>query len=275
MIKSMTGFGSSEANIPGLGKAGVEMRSVNHRFLDVICHLPEGFSYLEEKIKKEIARKIGRGRITCQFSIIAGTKEKFLINKQLLKEYHHSLDSLRKQLGIKQPLALDTLIHLPGVLSIEEKKGYGNRIWSKLRPLVNAALLGLVRTRSKEGSALYLDLRERSEDLKANLEAIRKRFKKVIREKVSRISAADEQASFIKSSDITEEIVRIRFHINNFKKKIRKSGLVGKELDFIAQELSRESNTMGAKSIDAIISSSVVAMKSQIEKVREQLQNVE
>jgi len=275
MIKSMTGFGSSATSLPGVGKASVEIRSVNHRFLDVVCHLPEGFSYLEEKIKKEIASKIGRGRVTFQFSLAAGMKEKFFINKQLVKDYYRALSGLRRQLGISQPLAMDTLIHLPGVLKIEESKEQGGEIWPKLRPLVNAALLGLVRTRSKEGEALYLDLKQRNAELKTNLEMVNKRFKKVIREKVKEICNAEEQASFIKSSDITEEIVRMRFHVNNFKKKIKKSGLIGKELDFIAQELSRESNTMGAKSIDAIISGSVVAMKSQIEKIREQLQNVE
>jgi len=271
----MTGFGNSEANIPGLGKASFEIRSVNHRFLDVVCHLPEGFSYLEEKIKKEIAKKIKRGRVVCLLNIITKPRERFLINKQLLKEYYSSLSSLRRQLNIKQPLQLDTLIHLPGVLSIEEGRNHNHKTWRKLKTLINVVLADLVTTRVKEGQALYLDLKQRNEELKNNLEVIKKRFKRVIKEKVSKIPTAEEKASFIKSSDITEEIIRINYHVNNFKKKLKKSGLIGKELDFIAQELSREANTMGAKSIDAIISSSVVAMKSQIEKIREQLQNVE
>ena len=275
MLKSMTGFGKSEANVPAFGKVGFEVRSVNHRFLDIACHLPEGFAYLEGRIKKEIEKKIKRGRVTCLVNIIAKQEEKVLINKRLLKEYYFSLNKLKRQLKIKEPLRMDTLIGLPGVLTVEESRNHGNRIWRKLRPLINAAITALAQTRTKEGSALYLDLKQRNEELKNALELISKRFKKVIEEKVNLIPAAEEKAAFIKSSDITEEIIRLRFHINNFKKKLKKTGPVGKELDFIAQELSREVNTVGAKSIDAIISSSVVDMKSQIEKTREQLQNVE
>lgn len=271
----MTGFGSSESNIPGLGKTSFEVRSVNHRFLEVICHLPEGFSYLEERIKKEIEKKIKRGRVVCLLNIITKPQEKVLINRALLKEYFLNLNRLKRQLDIKEPLALDTLIHLPGVLSLTELRNHKNRIWSKLRVVIRVALLNLVRTRLKEGQALYLDLKKRNEGLRDTLEIIKKRFKKVIKEKISQILTAEEKVSFLKSADITEEMVRMKFHINNFKKKLKKSYPVGKELDFIAQELSREANTMGAKSIDAIISNNVVGMKSQIEKIREQLQNVE
>jgi len=275
MLKSMTGFGKSEANIPAFGKVGFEVRSVNHRFLDIVCHFPEGFAYLEGRIKKEIEKKIKRGRITCLVNIIAKNEEKILINKRLLKEYYFSLNKLKRQLKIKEPLRMDTLIDLPGVLTVEESGNHRNRIWRKLRPLINAAITDLAQTRAKEGRALYLDLKQRSEELKNALDVIEKRFKKVIKEKIDQIPAPEEKASFIKSSDITEEIIRLRFHINNFRKKLKKTGPVGKELDFIAQELSREVNTVGAKSIDAIISSNVVEMKSEIEKIREQLQNVE
>lgn len=275
MLKSMTGFGKSEANIPAFGKVGFEVRSVNHRFLDIVCHFPEGFAYLEGRIKKEIEKKIKRGRITCLVNIIAKNEEKILINKRLLKEYYFSLNKLKRQLKIKEPLRMDTLIDLPGVLTVEESGNHRNRIWRKLRPLINAAITDLAQTRAKEGRALYLDLEQRSEELKNALDVIGKRFKKVIKEKIDQIPAPEEKASFIKSSDITEEIIRLRFHINNFRKKLKKTGPVGKELDFIAQELSREVNTVGAKSIDAIISSNVVEMKSKIEKIREQLQNVE
>lgn len=275
MLKSMTGFGKSEANIPAFGKVGFEVRSVNHRFLDIVCHFPEGFAYLEGRIKKEIEKKIKRGRITCLVNIIAKNEEKILINKRLLKEYYFSLNKLKRQLKIKEPLRMDTLIDLPGVLTVEESGNHRNRIWRKLRPLINAAITDLAQTRAKEGRALYLDLKQRSEELKDALDVIGKRFKKVIKEKIDQIPAPEEKASFIKSSDITEEIIRLRFHINNFRKKLKKTGPVGKELDFIAQELSREVNTVGAKSIDAIISSNVVEMKSKIEKIREQLQNIE
>lgn len=271
----MTGFASSQANIPHLGKVSFEIRSVNHRFLEVVCHLPEGFAYLEEKIKKEIQKKIKRGRITCVLNVVSKPEEKLLINKRLLKEYYSSLNRLRIQLGIKEPLKFDTLLNLPRVLNVQEQRDRRNRIWLRLRALIRIALLDLIETRAKEGEALYLDLKERNEELKSALEVIKKRFKKVIKEKMGQIPTAEEKVTFLKSADITEEIIRIRFHINNFKNKLKRAHPIGKELDFIAQELNREANTMGAKSIDAVISSNVVEMKSQIEKIREQLQNVE
>lgn len=275
MIKSMTGFGHSAAVIPAVGKVNIEIRSVNHRFLDVVCHLPDGFSYLEERVTKEIEKKIKRGRVTCLLNIVTVPQEKLLINKRLLREYHASLNRLSRQLNIREPLKLDTLIHLPGVLKIEEQKNYKNKIWSKLRVLLKISVGELAKTRSKEGQALYADLKKRSEQLKVDLEATKSRFKKVIQEKISQIASAEEKIGFLKSADITEEITRVRYHLHNFQNKLGKADPVGKELDFIAQELSRETNTMGAKSIDAIISSNVVGMKSQIEKIREQLQNVE
>jgi len=275
MIKSMTGFVDRQANLPGLGKVAIEMRSTNHKFLDIVCHLPEGFFYLEEKVKKEIEKKIKRGRITFLFNILSKPKEKVLLNKELLKQYYTSLNKLKTQLKIKEPLKLDTLLQLPGILNIEEPRNFKNRIWPRLRISIRLALIDLVRHRAKEGQALYLDLKQHNQELNHALGVIKSRFKKVVKEKVKQLPTSDEKSSFLKSSDINEEIIRIRFHINNFQKKLQKSGAVGKELDFIAQELSREANTIGAKSVDALVSGNVVAMKSQIEKMREQLQNVE
>jgi len=275
MIKSMTGFGSGDENIPGLGKVSLEIRSVNHKFLEVSCHFPDGFSYLEDKIKKEVQRKIGRGRVICLFNILAKPKEKILINKHLLKDYYVFLNKIKGELKIKEPLRLEALINLPGVLDTQGPGNYRGGVWAKLRAILRAALSELDKSRAKEGRALYQDLRRRSEDLKGILDNIKKRFKKVIKEKSSQILLPEEKASFLKSSDISEEITRMRFHIINFGGKLNRSVPVGKELDFISQELSREANTMGAKSIDAAVSADVVEMKSQIEKIREQLQNVE
>ena len=133
----------------------------------------------------------------------------------------------------------------------------------------------LLKTREKEGRAIYALLRNRSETLKANLNNIKTQFKKAIKDELKIIGTDEERSSFLKNTDITEEIERLAFHIGNFKDKISKRGSIGKELDFIAQEMQREANTMAAKSFDASISSQVVQMKSQIEKIREQAQNIE
>ncbi|MBU1091004.1 MAG: DUF1732 domain-containing protein, partial [Candidatus Omnitrophica bacterium] len=129
--------------------------------------------------------------------------------------------------------------------------------------------------RQKEGRAIGGYLRKRVEIQNQSLEAIKARFKKVIKEKLKLINLDEERASFLKDADITEEIERLGFHIKNFKNKLAKSGPIGKELDFIAQEMQREANTLGAKSIDTKISARAILIKSQIEKIREQVQNIE
>ena len=275
MIKSMTGFGSKEAEILPLGKMSVELRSTNHKFLETVVHLPEGFLSLEDRIKKEIEAKIKRGRVTCVVNIIDGQGQSVFINKRLLKNYLLTLKDIREQFQIKDTVDIDTLIHLPGVLSLVETNISKVHIWPALKRLINQALDDLLKTRQKEGCALYIYLKSRIKNLQANLDTLKIRFKKAIKDRISRIKTDEERSSFLKDTDITEEIERLAFHLKNFKNTLSKSGPVGKELDFIAQEMQRESNTIGAKSFDAPVSAKVVRLKSQVEKIREQLQNIE
>jgi uncharacterized protein (TIGR00255 family) len=276
MLNSMTGFASKELGIVPLGKISIELKSSNHKFLEIVFHLPETLLFLEERIKKEIEAKIKRGRVTCVLNIIGGQAASCVfINKELLKNYILAIRNTKEQLGIKDEISMDTLIHLPGVLSLVEAKTSKGNIWPRLKILVNQTLDDLVKTRQKEGRALYFHLKAKAETLKVNLAIIRTRFKKAIEDKIAKINTDEERASFLKDMDITEEIERLAFHIRNFQNKILKIGPMGKELDFIAQEMQREANTMGAKSFDVGVSGRVVEIKSQIEKIREQLQNIE
>lgn len=275
MIKSMTGFGSKEGRIAAFGKVSAELRSSNHKFLEIALHLPEGFLALEEKIKKEIEARIKRGRVTCVVNILGSQSPDIFINKPLLKKYASALKNIQEWFGIKEGIRLDTLIHLPGILSLAQGQIPKERIWPGLKTLVNQALGDLVKMRSKEGQALSVYLRSHSLSLNAQLGMIKARFKKAVKDKLTKIETDEERASFLKNTDISEEIERLAFHIRNFKNKLSKNGAVGKELDFIAQEMQREANTMAAKSFDAAISAKVVQTKSQIEKLREQVQNIE
>ncbi|MDD5155420.1 MAG: YicC family protein [Candidatus Omnitrophica bacterium] len=275
MIKSMTGFAAKELKLAGIGRISVELRSINHKFLETVLHLPEGFLSLEESIKKIIEVKIKRGRINCVVNIVGARPTEIFLNKQLLKNYISELTRAKEQLKIKDSVTLDTLIHLPGVLSLAESPVPGKTAWPHLKTLIASAVNDLVEARQKEGAALYGYLRKRGRSLQEDLKKAQARFKKIITERLGSINTDEERGAFLKDSDITEEIERLVFHISNFLKKIRKNGPVGKELDFIAQEMQREANTMAAKSCDGILSSKVVQIKSQIEKIREQLQNVE
>lgn len=275
MLNSMTGYGVKEAKILRGTKICVELRSSNHKFLEIVFHLPEALLSLEDRIKKEIEAKIKRGRVTCVINITGALSPGVFINKQLLKNYIKALRNIKEEFSIQDEAGMDTLIHLPGVLSLAENKIPKAQIWPTLKVLVNQALGDLLRMRQKEGRALYGYLKARSEALKTNLSFVKARFKKAIKDKITKIQTDEERASFLKESDIAEETERLGFHIQNFTNKISKIGPLGKELDFIAQEMQREANTIGAKSFDVGISARVVQIKSQIEKIREQLQNIE
>ncbi len=275
MIQSMTGFGSREDEVAPLGKISVELRSSNHKFLEVVFHLPEGFLALEDKIKKEIEAKIKRGRVTCAINAIGTKASNVSVNKTLLKNYILMLRNIKEQFQLKDEISINTLIHLPGVLSLEESSIPKQNPWSRLKILVNRAVDDLVKMRQKEGRALSGFLKNKAATLRVNLAVITIKFKKAIKEKLGQINTEEERSSFLKDTDITEEIERLAFHIRNFQSKLSKRGPIGKELDFIAQEMQREANTLAAKTFDAAISARVVQIKSQIEKIREQVQNIE
>lgn len=274
-MNSMTGFASREIAAAPFGKLSFEIRSTNHKFLEVVFHLPVGFLSLEDKIKKEIEARIKRGRVVCVMNILGSPANKIFVDQHLLRSYVVTLRDIKKEAGIKEEASLDTLINLPGVLTLTEDRHSKSGIWPRLNTLVQNTLEDLVGMRRKEGTALFTYLKNSAEALSRNLGFIRTKFAKLIKRKLVELKTPEERSSFLKDTDITEEMERLDFHIRNFKNKLSKSGPIGKELDFIAQEMQREANTMGAKSCDATISSRVVEIKSRIEKIREQLQNIE
>ena len=264
MLKSMTGFGRKEADIVGTGKVSVEFRSSNHKFFESIFHLPPQLLSLEEGVKKVLETKIKRGRVTCVINVVAGGVPSVFINRPLLKNYILALKKIKKQLQIEDDPSINTLIHLPGVLSLENNIYHEARLWPSLKILAQQALGKLEESRQKEGRALYAYLRMRAEALKTHLEVIQIRFKKIMKEKLTKIKTDEERAAFLKDKDITEEMERLVFHIRNFKTKLAQTGAIGKELDFIAQEMQREANTMAAKCCDVFISARGVQIKKHI-----------
>jgi len=275
IINSMTGFGSHEVEVNSIGRISVELRCTNHKFSETVFHLPEGLLSLEDKLKKEIESRIKRGRVYCAINIKGQLAQGIFVNRKLLKNYLHELNSVKKEFKIDGGLTLDSLIRLPGILSLKEDKPVGVFIWERLKPVFLQALKSLLIARQKEGKALAVLLNQRSVLLKKDLVFIKQRFVIAVKNKLKKIQAEDERVAFLKSADVTEETDRLYFHINNLQHKIIQGGSVGKELDFITQEMQREANTLAAKSFDLIISGRAVEMKSQIEKIREQVQNIE
>lgn len=276
MLKSMTGFASSRKDIPALGRISLEIRSTNHKFLEVVLHLPEGFLALEEKVKKEIEAKIKRGRIVCALNIVGGHPGNVFINRRLAKSYFSSIQKIKGQLRLEDNLTLDTLVRLPGVVSLVENDTAKVKIWPALKILLRQVVAVLEIRRQKEGRAISRYLNYRAKIIESILKRVKAKFKQVMQRRLQEITRDEAAAAnLLKESDITEELERLAFHIRNFSAQLSKQGPVGKELDFIAQEMQREANTLGAKSGDIFISGQVIQLKSQIEKIREQLQNIE
>ena len=270
----MTGFSRVRKNIRSLGVVSLEIRSVNHRFLDIVLHLPEGFAHFEQRIKDEIGKRVRRGRIVCRLDINSHSIKKPVLNKRLIKEYYLSLKKMSQQLKVKQDLGISGLMSLPGVWSLQAEPSLYIS-WRKLHPLIKAALDKLINKRQQEGRELYKDIGTRLKIVESLVKKIKQRFKKVVSQRLRLYNADAEKNSFLKNSDINEEIVRLSFHLRSFNRCLKSKKAIGKELDFILQEMQRESNTIGAKSIDSFISGRIVRIKSAIERMREQVQNVE
>ena len=274
MIKSMTGFGTATANVKPWGRMTMDVRSINHRFLDIVFHLPGGVTCVEDDLKREIEKRLVRGRITCAVNLNGGVTQKVSVNRALVRQYYLELKKAKDELHLRDDININTLMHLPGIWSVEDIRARKESL-PGVKALLKKALDGLTRGRIREGEQIYIDLMARCRIIQETLAQIQARYKKVLEQKASGLSSPDEQNGFLKSADITEELVRLNFHLKSAKSKLSGNVAVGKELDFVAQEMQREINTVGAKSVDAAVSGKVVQIKSEIEKIREQLQNVE
>ena len=292
MIKSMTGFGKGEAGSKE-GTITVEIRSLNHKYFDVVCRLPNHLSLFEDQVRDYVKKRVRRGRIN--LSVTCENREKeydnFSLNVHAADRYYGELVKLKKRLGLKNDLGISQIISLPEVINYEQKKERANKVWPHLRKALDKALTRLSRMREAEGKRLLRDLMKRIKKIQSFLRNIENQLPKVIErykenllKKVKSLSGikepaqeriAEEVALFVRNSDVTEELTRIKSHLKAFKQALRNQKEAGKELDFIAQELFREANTIGAKASSFRISRWVIKIKSQIEKMREQLQNVE
>jgi len=288
----MTGFGRGHAKIDG-GAIAVEIKTVNHKFFDATLKLPPGLAMFEDDIKEILQKHIKRGKVSlnmvCDGKLFKA--EKVSINRDAARAYYEELKSLKKSLGLQEAISIKDIITLPGVLSVDASGKITGQLWPQVKTALEAAIANLLKDRIKEGKSLYKDLSTRSKHIKSmlavirsrahlNIEEYRKRFAERIRDltggsdiNMGRLEM--EVAIYAKNSDIAEEITRLQNHLANFDKTITANDEVGKKLDFIAQELHRETNTIGSKASDFKISKHVIEIKGEIEKIREQAKNLE
>ena len=290
MIRSMTGYGRGKYEIDSR-EYTVEIKSVNNRYCDVSIKLPRSISYLEEKIKKEITTKVSRGKIDVFISFYNNsTKGKSIkFNRELAKIYINELRELAKENDINKEIQVTDISKFPDVLSIENEEDE-ELIWKELKLPLEEAINNFITMKETEGKQIFKDLSYRIENIQEKVEIISKNSTRLIKEyivklenrikellnteKIDENRLAMETVIYADKCSVEEEITRLNSHISQFKELI-KENVIGKKLDFIIQEMNRETNTIGSKSSSIEITNLVVEIKTQIEDIREQIQNIE
>jgi len=273
MIKSMTGFGAAEF-VCGTTKGTVEIKSVNHRYLDIAYFLPPGFVSLEEKIRQSLQKNIHRGRVTVFVKIIQKGAPVITFNKNAISSYLKNERVIKKEYKLSGDLSLTELIRLPGVVDVQESELQPNVLWPAIEKGLKKAIISLSAMRRREGASIISDARKQTSSMLLETKKIKLREKKVLSAKKKEL-LTEEFQSFQKSIDVNEELSRLLHHVAEYKRLLSSQTAVGKKLDFIGQEMQREANTLGSKLQDKVVSTAVVVLKSKIEKLREQAQNVE
>jgi uncharacterized protein (TIGR00255 family) len=273
MIKGMTGFGSAPLST-GRTKGVFEIKSQNHRYLDVVYYLPVGFSSLESRIQEVLGKEISRGRVTVSLKITDKNLQQMTFNKDAVKEYLKCAKNLEKEFGLENNLSLADLIKMPGVVQVKEISLNAEELWPDIEKSLGKTLHSLVRMREREGGSLAADISRVLKRMAWHVKNIEARTKIIFREKKKGLSS-EEIVSLQKGNDINEELSRLKHYIEETKLLLKAGAGAGKKLDFVAQEMQRETNTIGSKVQDGVVSNAVIALKGKIEKLREQAQNIE
>lgn len=273
MIVGMTGFGGFEKNYKKI-KYLVEIKSQNHRYLDIVFFLPAGFSSLEKKIRDIISKEIQRGRVTVSVKIIDKEIHHLVYNREIIKDYLHYAKEIKDEFHLVNNLGVADIFRLPGVFETRETGVDAENIWLMVQSGIQFSLKSLLAMRRREGKSLAANLRNILKRMSLQIKKIEIRSRFILQDK-KKTASPEEFLSFQKSCDVNEEISRLKHYIEEFNLYLNSTTAVGKKLDFVAQEMQRETNTIGSKVQDRIVSNAVIALKSKIEKLREQAQNVE
>lgn len=292
MIKSMTGYGRGQQIIDGR-EITVEIKSVNHRYFEFSARVPRAYGYLEEKLKSYVQSKVSRGKVDVGVTIfnIEGKDAQIEVNQSIAVGYIDALRKANETIGLTDDLALSQLIRLPDIFNVIKTTEDEEVIWNLVKVVAEEALNNFVAMRETEGQKMKEDIKSRLSyisDLVAKVETrspmVTEAYRERLYNKISEIlndKKIDEQrilteaAIFSEKTAVDEETVRLKSHIQQFTELLDTKESVGRKLDFLIQEFNRESNTIGSKAQDVEITRIVVELKSEIEKIREQIQNIE
>ncbi len=292
MISSMTGYGRGSASIDGR-EMTVELKSVNHRYLDLGMRLPRHIGFLEDVFRTELSAKLSRGHVDLFVSYrnVRNDARTIVIDESLLSQYLLAARAAGERLGLQDDLTLSNALRLPDVSDIVEADEDREAVASLAKEATALAIAELKSMRAAEGQRLYHDFMQRADTVLALTEQISERAPLVVQEyrqklderiaqllndtEVDRARLATEVALFADRASIDEEIVRLRSHVTQMRQSLLSDEPSGRKLDFIVQEMNREFNTIGSKANDAQLVNAVIAGKGEIEKIREQVQNIE
>ena len=288
----MTGYGRGEAEHNG-NRFCVELNSVNRKQNDVVVNLPRDLAALEPRIRETINETISRGRtnVTVTLRNRANGAQQLALDKNLARSYHEAMRALQQELNAPGEITIGLVLQAPGVMRLPEQVVDPDAVWPRVEQALRAALTDLIKMREREGKHLAKDLIHRLKEIRKKLKEIlelhpqvAKKYRAALLDRLEKaglpLDPADDRivkeiSFFADRSDVSEELTRLESHLAQFAHHLRRNEPVGRTLEFIAQEISRELNTLGAKGNNAAISQRVVACKAELEKIREQVQNLE
>lgn len=292
MIKSMTGYGRAQGSFSG-GDITVEVKSVNNRYLDCGVKLPRGYAYLEEGIKSQVQKTISRGKVDVFITINAAGADnvKISVNEPVAKGYIDALRQLVQEYGIQDDISASAISRFSDVFLVEKQEQDENEVKSAISGVVAEALSAFDAMRTREGEALKNDLLQKAEGIltlvskveerspitvKAYRERLTAKMQEVLEDRqIDEARIIQEAAIYADKVAVDEETVRLRSHVDQLQNMLSEGGVIGRKLDFLMQEMNREANTIGSKGNDVEQARNVVNIKSELEKIREQIQNIE
>lgn len=292
MVKSMTGFGRAVKELEGY-IITVELRSVNHRYFEFSSRCPRQYGFIDEKIKSYIGSRVSRGKIECYIGIEALNAEvsEVVINNNLASAYVNALRELSSAYNLKEDFGATTISRFPDVLAIRKADEDEEYIWSLVKSVACEAVDKFVEMRATEGKRMYDDVYSRSQFILDSVSFIEQRSPQTVKEyndkliervhdligdaSLDEARIIQEVAIYADKVAVAEETVRLRSHIEQLRQFLNSDEAIGRKMDFLVQEINRETNTIGSKCNDVEIARKVVDMKAEIEKIREQIQNIE
>ena len=292
MIKSMTGFGRGHKVLNGRDIT-VEIRAVNHRYYEFSARLPRSLGYIEDKLKSMLQGRISRGKVEVSVLVcnVAAADEKITINKEIVRDYVEALRSVKEEFGLQDDLSLSNILRIPDAFTVVKEETDEEQLWEDIKSAAEEALEHFIAMREAEGERMKQDVMSRLDRIEQWVGVVEQRSPMIVEEYRKRLydkmcevlesTSIDENrilmeaGIFSEKTAVDEETVRLRSHIAQFRTMLESGEPVGRKLDFLVQEMNRETNTIGSKVQDIEVTKIVVDQKSEIEKIREQIQNIE